>query len=176
VFLGGLISLFGSTGDRPEGVAERWLTAVGDLTRKGVHDDAVERVSAHGDVALGEQLLEGVKADDKSAFTELEVGKARRAGDTALVPAELVGRGYADGVKRVQLLVLQRGGDSWRVVELRPADTTLKVPSSGGDVASKAPVTLYAIALVIGVGVAAAASALVRGAGREHESSLSLHA
>jgi hypothetical protein len=169
VLLGGLISLFGSTDDRPEGVAERWLTAVGDLTRKGVHTDAVDRVSAHGDLALGEQLLEGVKADDKSAFTELEVGKARRSGDTALVPAELVGRGYADGVKRRQLLVLQRSGESWRVIELRPPDPTLNVPSNGGDVASKAPVTLYLVALVIGAGVAAAASALVRASGREHE-------
>jgi hypothetical protein len=169
VLLGGLISLFGSTDDRPEGVAERWLTAVGDLTRKGVHSDAVKRVSAHGDVALGEQLLEGVKAEDKSAFTELEVGKARRSGDTALVPAELVGRGYADGVKRLQLLVLQRSGDSWRVVELRAPDPTLRVPSNGGDVAAKAPLALYGIGLIIGVGVAAAASALVRAAGREHE-------
>jgi hypothetical protein len=171
VFLGGLISLFGSTDDRPEGVAERWLTAVGELTRKGVHDDAVDRVTAHGDLALGEQLLEGVKADDKSAFTTLEVGKARREGDTALVPVELVGRGFDDGVARVQLLVLQRDGESWRVVELRAPDPALRVPSSGGDVAAKAPVTLYLVALVIGVGIAAAASALVRAAGREHESS-----
>jgi hypothetical protein len=169
VILGGLTSLFGSADDRPEGVAERWLTAVGELTRKGVHEDAVKRVTAHGDLALGEQLLDGVKADEKSAFTELEVGKARRDGDTALVPAELVGRGYDSGVKRLQLLVLQRAGDSWRVVELRPPDPTLRVPSNGGDVASKAPITLYLVALVIGLGVAAAASALVRAAGREHE-------
>jgi hypothetical protein len=169
VFLGGLIGLFGSTDDRPEGVAERWLTAVGDLTRKGVHDDAVDRVSDDGDLALGEQLLGGVKADGKSAFTTLEVGKARRAGDTALVPAQLVARGDDDGDKRSPVLVLQRDGDSWRVVELRPADPSLEVPSDGGDVASKAPATLYLVALVVGAGVATAASALVRAAGREHE-------
>ncbi|MEY2454710.1 MAG: hypothetical protein QOD92_4284 [Acidimicrobiaceae bacterium] len=171
VFLGGLIALYGSTDDRPEGVAERWLTAVGELTRKGVHDDAVDRVTAHGDLALGGQLLEGVKADDKSAFTTLEVGKARREGDSALVPIELVGRGYDDGVSRLQLLVLHRSGDSWRVIELRSPDPTLRVPSEGGDVAAKAPVALYLAALVIGAGIAAAASALVRAAGREHESS-----
>ena len=48
--------------------------------------------------------------------------------------------------------------------------------SDGGDVASKAPLGLYAMALVAGVGVAAGASALVRAAGREHETSLALHA
>lgn len=167
ILICGVIAVFSSVDDRPEGAAERWLTAVGDLTRKGVHDDAAGRVQAHGDVALGEQLLTGVKADDKSAFTALEVGKARRDGDTALVPAELVGRG--DDATRSQLLVLHRVGDSWRVVELRPADPSLKVPSNGGDVASKAPISLYAVALIIGAGIAVGASALVRAAGREYE-------
>jgi len=167
LLLSGVIAVFSSVDDRPEGVAERWLTAVGDLTRKGVHDDAVDRVQAHGDVALGEQLLTGIDADDKSAFTGLEVGKARRTGDTALVPAQLVGRG--DDTKRSQLLVLHRAGDSWRIVELRSADPSLKVPSDGGDVASKAAFGVYAVALVVGIGIAVAASALVRAAGREHE-------
>ena len=163
----GVIAVFSSVDDRAEGVAERWLTAVGDLTRKGVHDDAVDRVTAHGNVSLGEQLIAGVHADGKSAFTGLEVGKARRTGDIALVPAEFVTRG--DDMTHSQVLVLQKTSDSWEVIELRPADATLKVPSNGGDVASKAPLGLYAIALLIGVGIAATASALVRAAGREHE-------
>ena len=36
VIVGGVIAVFATnTDDRPEGVAERWLTAVGDTTRKG---------------------------------------------------------------------------------------------------------------------------------------------
>ena len=163
----GVIAVFSSVDDRPEGVAERWLTAAGDLTRKGVHDDAVDRVTAHGDVALAEQLIAGIDADGKSAFTGLEVGKAQRTDGVALVPAQVVTRG--DDVKHTQLLVLHKSGDSWRVTELRPGDPTLKVPSDGGAVASKAPWGLYAVALLIGVGIAVAASALVRAAGREHE-------
>jgi hypothetical protein len=62
------------------------------------------------------------------------------------------------------------------VTALGPPDAGLKVPSDGGDVASKASPGLYAIALVIGVGVAVGAAALVRAAGREHEVSLALHA
>jgi hypothetical protein len=181
VLLGGLIALFGSTDDRPEGVAERWLTAVGDLTRKGVHDDALKRVNAHGDVALAEKLLENVKAGDKSAFTTLEVGKAFKVPDTGemIVPAMLVGRD-SDRTIRI-VLYLGRDKDSWRVqgfdandipaaVPGQPAPyVQFRVPSDGGDVASKAPISLYAIALVIGVGVAAGASTLVRVAGREQD-------
>ena len=94
--VGGFIAILASnTDDRPEGVAERWLTAVGDLTRKGVHDDAAKRISAHGDASLADPLLKDVKADGKSAFTSLEVGKARRVdAETVLVPAKLVGRGW----------------------------------------------------------------------------------
>ena len=43
VVLGVLIAAFGSNADRGEGVAERWLNAVSDTTRKGVKDDARER-------------------------------------------------------------------------------------------------------------------------------------
>ena len=170
VIVTGVIAIFSSVDDRPEGVAERWLTAVGDLTRDGVHGDALDRVRNHGDVALGEQLVAGVDADGKSAFTTLEVGKARHDGDRVLVPVLLVARD--DDATRRQLLVLQPADDSWRVVELRDADPSLKVPSDGGDVASKAPVGAYVVALVIGAGVAVAASALVRTAGREHEDAL----
>ncbi|MEY2420969.1 MAG: hypothetical protein QOI95_1036 [Acidimicrobiaceae bacterium] len=169
VILGGLISLFGSTDDRPEGVAERWLTAVGDTTRKGVHDDAVKRVTAHGDLALGEHLLDGVKADDKSAFTTLEVGKGLRSNvGTTLVPAKVVQRGSDKVISEV--LELTPGNGTWRVTRVGPGDPDVfRVPGDGGDVAAKAPLGLYAIALLIGVGVAAAASALVRAAGREQE-------
>jgi hypothetical protein len=169
VLLGGLIALFGSTDDRPEGVAERWLTAVSDLTRKGVHDDAVKRVAAHGDVSLSEGLLAGVEPNDKSAFTTLEVGKGLRSNvGTTLVPAKLVQRGSDKVISEV--LELTPGNGTWRVTRVVPGDPTVfRVPSDGGDVAAKAPLGLYAVALLIGVGVAAAASALVRAAGREHE-------
>jgi hypothetical protein len=186
LLLGGLISQFGSIDDRPEGIAERWLSAVGDLTRDGVHDDAVDRVAARGDVALGEQLLRGVDADGKSAFTELEVGRAQVRGDTARVPALVTSRGgdsnfdtilgSGAGGTSIGVLTLVRAGDSWRVVGVEEPDPALKVPSDGGDVVAKAPVALYVGAVVVGVGVAAAASALVRLAGREHEAVGQLHA
>jgi hypothetical protein len=170
--VGGFVAILATnTDDRPEGVAERWLTAVGDLTRKGVHDDAAKRVAAHGDLSLGESLLAGVKPNDKSAFTELEVGKARLENDLAFVPAKIVSRAVNAPSKQSRVVVLRHTGDSWRVIALKLPDPTLNVPSDGGDVASKAPIGLYAVGLIIGVGVAIGASALVRAAGREHDQS-----
>jgi hypothetical protein len=173
--VGGFIAVLASnTNDRPEGVAERWLTAVGDLSRKGVHDDAAKHVTAHGDPAVAENLVGGgFDYGGKSAFTALEVGKAQQVDAlTARVPAKVTYRGKDNGGTERGVLRLEKAGDSWRVVALEAPDLALKVPSDGGDVASKAPVTLYLVALVIGVGVAAGASTLVRAAGREHDRSL----
>ena len=170
LLLSGVIAVFSSVDDRPEGVAERWLTAVGDLTRDGVHDDAAARVAAHGDVSLGEAEVGAVgDYDGKSAFSALEVGKARVEGDLARVPAKVTYRGKHNTDTRREVVTLRRTNGTWRVVAIEEPSPTLKVPSDGGEVASKAPLGLYAVALLIGVGIAAAASVLVRAAGREHE-------
>jgi hypothetical protein len=175
VIIGGLIAAL-SIGhdDRPEGIAERWLTATGDLTRNGVRSDAEERVKNDGDLALAEQFLTpGYDYGGKDAFTALEVGHGRRIdANTTDVPMKLTDR--ADDKKTKQaVLVLGRDGSSWHVQAVQPADPTLRVPSDGGPPVSSAPLGLYAIALVIGAGVAAVASFLVRIAGRE-QSRLSL--
>jgi len=168
LLIGGVIAVLAmNTDDRPEGVAERWLTAVGDLTRDGVYADAGKRVEAHGDLELADLLTGNIDAGGKSAFSGLEVGKARRDRDTALVPAQVVTRDHDE--KRDVVLVLTRTADSWRVSDFRAADPTLRVPSDGGDVAAKAPAALYIVAVIIGVGVTGAASAMVRLAGREQE-------
>jgi hypothetical protein len=169
VSVGGFIAAL-ATGhdDRPEGIAERWLTATGDLTRKGVRSDAEQRVTNDGDLALAEQLLT-VSYDykGKSAFTALEVGHGRRVdANTTTVPMKLTDRA-ADSKTKEAVLVLGRDGNSWRVQAVQPTDTTLRVPSDGGPPVSSAPLGLYAIALLIGAGIAVAASNLVRLAGRE---------
>jgi hypothetical protein len=170
LLLSGVIAVFSSVDDRPEGVAERWLTAVGDLTRKGVHDDAAARVVGHGDLSLGEaEVGRANDYDGKSAFSALEVGKAKVDGDLARVPAKVTYRATHNTQTRSEIVTLRRTKDSWRVVAIENPNPTLKVPSDGGDVASKAPIGLYAVALLIGAGIAVTASALVRAAGREHE-------
>jgi hypothetical protein len=164
--------VFSSVDDRPEGVAERWLTAVGDVTRKGVQSDALKRANAHGDASLAAGLIGTANYDGKSAFIQLEVGKARRTAGGAEVPFKVTDRVPSNAQPQRGLLVLSRTGGSWRVTALGQSDATLKVPSDGGDVASKAPLGLYLGALVVGVGIAVSAAALVRAAGREHERAL----
>jgi hypothetical protein len=174
LIIGGLIAVFATRDDRPEGVAERWLTAVGDLTRKGVLSDAQKRVTTHGDLSLADTFITRAHDyDGKSAFTALEVGRGRRLNaQVTLVPMKLTDR--ADDKKTKQaVLVLQKTGDSWRVTAVQPASAELRVPSDGGPSVSEAPVTLYGVALLLGVGVAATASALVRAAGREQDARLS---
>ena len=170
LIVGGVIAIFATNvDDRPEGIAERWLTAVGDTTRKGVEKDALKRANAHGDASLAAGLIGTANYDGKSAFVQLEVGKAQRSTAGAVVPFIVTTREPSDARPQRGQLVLSHDGDSWRVTSLEPSDGKLKVPSDGGDVASKAPLGLYGIALVIGFGVAVGATALVRAAGREQD-------
>jgi hypothetical protein len=173
LIMGGLIAVFATRDDRPEGVAERWLTAVGDLTRKGVRSDTEKRVTNHGALSLASMFITaGHDYDGKTAFTALEVGRGRRLNaQITLVGMKVTDRANDKTTKAV--LALQRSGGSWRVTAVQPESAELRVPSDGGPSVSEAPVTLYGVALVLGIGVAATASALVRAAGREHDALLS---
>jgi hypothetical protein len=77
--LGGVIAVANHGHHRPEGAAERWLTAIGDTTRKGVKADAIKRADKLGGEALGASLLPSEDTKGKSAFPDLEVGKAQGA-------------------------------------------------------------------------------------------------
>ena len=78
---------------RPEGVAENWLTAVGDTTRKGVEADARKRAEKIGGVSIGEAICCSSDTDGKAAFADLEVGKA--------VNGRAIGRRCASASTRV---------------------------------------------------------------------------
>jgi hypothetical protein len=172
VLLGGLVAAFGSTDDRPEGVAERWLTAVGDTSRSGVKGDSLARVADHGDPSLVPALVPpGVDMDDKTAFTELEVGKAIRRDGATLVPYHVALRNGTTPAGDGTLSMADDPERGWRVVALSPPVTGATVPSRGGSAVSKAPVALYAIALAIGALVATGCAALVRAAGAAPEPS-----
>jgi len=74
---------FGSTADRPAGIAERWLVAVGDSTREGLEDDGVERADEHGalpELAARAGLVVSQAAEDgERAFEDVRVGRASTA-------------------------------------------------------------------------------------------------
>jgi hypothetical protein len=165
VLLGGLIGVFGTTEDRPEGVAERWLTAVGDTTRSGVKGDAGTRVADHGDPSLVAALIPaGIDMHGKSAFSELEVGKAIRRDGGLQVPYHVALREGSTTAGQGVLSMVKDPHRGWQVRTLGPPVEGATVPSKGGSAVSKAPGVLYLAALVIGLFVAIGCSRLVRAA------------
>jgi hypothetical protein len=166
VLLGGIIAAFGTRSHRSEGIAERWLTEVGDTSRKGVGHDARIRADKLGPVSLAASLLPPYDFGGKSAFSSLEVGKAVLRGSDARVPFLLRLRVHPGGDtgERTGTIVLQRRADTWRVAAVQGRDPGRRVPSEGGAPVSHAPPALYLGALIVGIGVAAACSALVRAA------------
>lgn len=169
--LGGLIAAFGTGANRPEGVAERWLTDVGDTRRDGVADRARDEAEAIGPVELAVDLLPEQDTGGKSAFVDLEVGKATRDGDLARVPFRLHPReGDGTGDAREGTVVLREldedDGEGWEVVEVAPPDPGQAVPSEGGDPAAEAPIGLFLGGIAVAVVVAAVCSRIVHVAGR----------
>lgn len=170
--LAGVIALANHGHHRPEGIAERWLSAVSDTTRKGVRADATARAEKIGPLSLAAPLLPAASTGGKAAFADLEVGKAHRAatggepGSGVAVPFQLhqhVEQGTAPIKSGTVALV--RSGDSWRVTAVSLVAGKADVPSNGGAPPSRAPVVLWPIALLAGVGVTLACSAVVRAAG-----------
>ena len=170
----GIVGVFNLHGtSRPEGVAENWLTAVGDTTRKGVEADARKRAEKIGDVALAKELLPSDPAaiKRKTAFSDLEVGKATRAGVKDVPGAQVAFRVHAlrPNDKKVEitgtLSMLRR--DKWTVVGVNVGATNApKLPSEGGPPPSSAPASLWLAGLIGAAIIGVITSALVRLAGR----------
>ena len=166
VFLGALVAAFGSGAERPEGVAERWLADVGDTRRDGVKDRARREADEVGPVSLAADLLPEGDTEGRSAFLDLEVGKAAREADATRVPFRLHQR--IDGKAGDPIdgtVVLVEEGDEWRVVGLEPPVAGVEVPSEGGRPAAEASPWLFVGAIGVSVFIAAGCSVAVRAAG-----------
>lgn len=163
VLIGGVLAAFGTGAHRPEGVAERWLVAVGDTTRKGVRDRARQDAEEVGPVSLAHDLLPRQDTNGKAAFVDLEVGKAVDAGeDTRHVPFRLHQRqGTEVGPAVEGTVVLTRRGDDWAVTAIEPPVAGRTVPSEGGTPAADAPWGLYVGAVVLAMVLTAGCVGLV---------------
>jgi hypothetical protein len=148
---------------RPEGAAEHWLEAVGDTTRKGVHDDAVKRAEKIGPVSIAAPLIPA-NTEKKVAFPDLEVGKATLSTDgiVANVPYRLHQHAVtgADPLKQGDI-VLRKDGSTWHVFALADRSPGEKVPSEGGKPPSSAPASLWIAGVIVGLALTIATSALV---------------
>ena len=109
---------------RPEGVAERWLSAVSDTTRKGVRADARDRVEKIGPLALAAGLMPPAgSTDGKASFDDLEVGRAVRMAGSPQVRVPFQLHEYAKSgpePKKIGRVVLEPADADagWRVVGL----------------------------------------------------------
>jgi hypothetical protein len=165
VLIGGLIAAFGSSADRSEGAAERFLTDVGDTTRKGVQTDARDRAEKIGPLAVADQILPpGTNTDDKAAFTSIEVGAAVTR-DVVYVPFRVRIRDAKDDIHGA--LAMTKTADGWRVTALADRSVAGKVPSEGGAAIAKASLPLYGGAVVVGLLITIGVSLLVRRLGPE---------
>jgi len=176
---------------RPEGVAEDWLAAVGDATREGVEADATRRAEEIAPILTEEVLaggygLIGRDTDGKSAFADLEVGKAvraqsedgtdgratvrfrvhaRRADDLVELDGEMLLRDAKQGWVVEALEVTRRGGTATPSDGFAPPPPPLA--SDGGPPPSSASAGVWVGGVLVGVLVTVVASALVNWAGRE---------
>jgi branched-chain amino acid transport system substrate-binding protein len=165
--LGVLLHTLNAANHRPEGLAERWLHAVSDTGRSGIRDDALRRAAKLGPVALAASLVPADHDSRKAYFTDLEVGRARRAADVARVPYRLhpnARRGSPP--TRDGTVVMARAGDTWRVAALDARHRGERVPSEGGEPPSRAPLASWVGAVLLGVCLAAGSHAIVRYADR----------
>ena len=174
VLVGALVAAFGSSAERPEGVAERWLVDVGDTRRDGVKDRARREAEEIGPVALAADLLPDGDTEGRSGFVDLEVGKATRDPDATRVPFRLHQRIDGDAGDPVDgTVVLVDDGDGWRVVGLEPPIEGETVPSEGGRPAAEASLWLFAGAIGVSVVIAGACTLAVRAAGRGERQTVS---
>lgn len=145
---------------RPEGVAEDWLVAVGDTTRKGVREQSRQDAEEIGPVSLAQPLLDlAGDTDGKRAVSDLEVGKAK----DDRVPFRL--HVHDQDEPHDGVVVLEEVGDDWRVVGLEPRRPDEKVPSEGGAPPSSAAGWVWLAGLAAGVVLTALCSLAVRLAG-----------
>jgi hypothetical protein len=165
VLIGVVLVVVNDRPARPEGVAEDWLTAISDTTRKGVGEDATRRAQEIGPLELAADLLPTADTDGKSAFEDLEVGKAVQAqNETVRVPFQVHVRDVKEA--KVGTIVLARQPDGgYRVVALDARRAGERVPSEGGDPPSSAPPTVWVAGLLIGLLVTVGCTALIRWAG-----------
>lgn len=147
---------------RPEGIAERWLHAVSDHGRDGLRADAEERMRAHGDPALGERIVPPDAEEDERTFSDLEVGKAALAGDTARVPFRASAR-VGDNERRevTGTAVLTRADGEWLVADIQRRGPEEQVPSEGGDRPASATAAQWLVSIALAVLVTIVAVVLI---------------
>lgn len=158
VCIGGIIAAFGTGADRPAGIAERWLVAVGDTTRDGIAGDARDRADHYGGVALGEPLVQASALDDgKAAFVALRVGRdLDPAADRAVIGFEVEPANESEPIGgRIELA---RVDGEWLVTAVTRGDP------GPLDRPERAPAAAWFVGIALGCVIAVGCSVATRAA------------
>ena len=176
---GVVVARFGSNADRPAGIAERWLVAVGDTTRDGIGDDARHRIeelcaaTCSADAVPGSvgEPAERAGEDGEAMFDSLRVGRAVVEGEGALVPVEVTP--YDADSFDAYVTLRQESGD-WHVehlvrldgdrAELNGVDCDPTCPGFPIERPERAPIGWFVGALLLGVLITVGCVAAVRAA------------
>lgn len=118
--LGLLLALSVCGVDRPEGVVERWLTAIAQ--------GPTGEPEVYGARNLADDLVPPPR--EESSLEVIEVGRGRVTGSTARVPFRIR---KPDAEPELLVAEMTRKGGSWRIVEVSGADPNLTVPTQGGE-------------------------------------------
>lgn len=178
--LGGLLAAFGQTDDRPAGVAERWFTAAGDLTRDGVAADAAARLAeltapgvAIDPLALFPDAAAAATEQGRALFETIQVGPAAAHGedpDQEVLAAVVTPRDEEPVALRVQL---QPADESWQVVAVTSPFTVAELDAGACGAAcpwyplgrpARAPLGYWLGTLLFGALIVAGCTAAVRAA------------
>jgi len=171
--------------ERPEGVAEDYLAALSDTTRKGVEADSLRRAEKLGSAEGADRRLLFDDTRGKTAFADIEVGKAVRVDpanpDKVRVGFRVHTRRVENLVKVAGAMTLERTNGKWRetLVEIvgdantsgAPAAQVLAgvpdLPSDGGPPPSSAPFSLWIAGVVGSLLIGAVCAGLITLAGRD---------
>jgi hypothetical protein len=185
VAIGVVVGLFGTGADRPAGVAERWLVAVGDTTREGIEDDGRERALELGaSPELAERAgvpFDAARLDGERAFESVRVGRAERSGSVGddavereafeVTPYEsepFAGHAYLlDGDDGWEVMAIAREGQPGAVLEVVTSGIDLGPVPPGAVVVERperAPIGWFVGALLLGGLITLGCVAAVRAA------------
>lgn len=153
----------GTAVDRPAGITERWLQAVGDQGRDKLRDHSTRRAAELGDPAAVAAVLPPAddRPDDERYFPDLEVGEAHVADGTARVPFRVTARTANDDIELALTAVLERRGHTWFVTAIDERRAGERVPSEGGDRPATATTRQWVVSLGIGLLVLVVSVALI---------------
>jgi hypothetical protein len=133
-----VVALLGCGVDRPEGVVERWLTAIAQ------GPTGEPEVYAAKD--LSDDLVPPPR--EESSLEVIEVGKGRISGSSARVPFRIQ---KPDSSAELLVAELRRSEGTWRIVKVTGANSNLTVPTQGGERIGRASPLVWIGGLVVGL-------------------------